>query len=103
MGRKSREKRERRMAKPKRFECMDTPDATAKCGRPYDRNASVRTVCAVCDMSVFLHCGDCQIQITGCLCTAIERMDEREYAEFKKMVQEKKAREAGLIIPGSFN
>jgi hypothetical protein len=50
-------------------------------------------------MDVYLHCDECQIQITGCLCTAIDRMDDRELAQFKQQIAERRAREAGLILP----
>lgn len=99
MGKASRSKRERRFNPPKPFKQTDVVQATETCGRPYDRNAARRTKCPVCDMDVFLHCGDCEIQITGCLCTAVNRMNEHDLRQFKIELQKRKAKEAGLILP----
>lgn len=105
MGKRSRMIRDRREGKhlPKPFRRMDTAAAVKECGRPFDKNKVTRTECKVCDMTVILHCSDCEIQITGCLCSAMERMSDEEFADFKRQIEEKKAREAGLILPGTFN
>lgn len=101
MGKASRAKRDRRFERkhPKPFKHADIPGADAECGRPYDKTKVVRTNCAVCEMNVFLHCADCQIQITGCLCTAVERMNQADFAQFKEELAKRKAKEAGIILP----
>lgn len=102
MGKASRAKRDkrRRSAKPVRFRTMETSKAVKECGRPYDRSKVKQTKCPACDMTVILHCTDCEIQITGCLCTAMERMSDEEFADFKRQIQEKKAKQSGLWLPG---
>lgn len=101
MGRASRGKRDKRFERnhPKPFKHADVVKATEACGRPYDKNAIKRAKCAVCEMDVMLHCADCEIQITGCLCTAVERMNQADFAQFKHELQLRKAKEAGIILP----
>lgn len=50
--------------------------------------------CPGCHMRVAIHCEQCGIQISGCLCLLVER-DGPEIAAAK-------ARERGLILPKSF-
>lgn len=101
MGKASRGKRDRRFERehPKPFRHMDLASASADCGRPYNRNFVKRTQCKVCEMDVILHCSSCEIQITGCLCTAVERMSPDELRQFREQVRRKQARDAGLILP----
>lgn len=103
MGRASRGKKDRRFQRnhPKPFQHMALSDVaeTRACGRPYHRSTVKRDICPVCEVSVFLHCADCEIQITGCLCTAIARMTPDDLARFKSEVAARRARETGLIIP----
>lgn len=55
--------------RPVPYPQMTTEDANKEC-RPYDPNrAATGRRCPVCTMQVILHCNDCKIQITGCLCT----------------------------------
>lgn len=102
MGKASRRKKERRF-KPTRFPAMNIPDANEKCGKIYNKNRVARTECPTCEFAVFLHCDNCKIQITGCFCTAKERMTDEDYKEFVRQVRAKKARESGLILPPSVN
>lgn len=101
MGKASRGKRDRRFERkhPKPFKHMAIPEANAECKRPYSRHNLVRTLCKVCEMDVMLHCSDCEIQITGCLCTAVERMTPEDLHRFKEQVAQRRAREAGLRLP----
>lgn len=105
MGKASRRKKDRRFERehPKPFRHMDLAAATNECGRGYNRNFVIRTQCKVCEMDVMLHCSNCEIQITGCLCTAVERMSDDDFRTFREEVQKKKAREAGLVLPPSMN
>lgn len=105
MGKASRTKRERRESrlsgKPQPFERMDTAQAVRKCGRAFDKNKVARVKCKVCDMDVILHCTDCEIQITGCLCSAMERMSDEEFAQFKQQIERKRLQSKGLWLPGA--
>lgn len=76
--------------------------APEDCERPYSKQSAVRTQCPVCEWDLFLHCIDCKIQITGCLCTAIERMNQDDLREFMAQLDERRRREAiakGLWTP----
>lgn len=99
MGRASRGKAERRELRKKGFKRLDMEQAVEICG-PWDRNRAVRSLCPACEMDVFLHCDDCKIQITGCLHSAVERMSTEDLKRFKAEIEKRRAREAGLILPG---
>lgn len=73
------------------------------CKNKWRKEAAVHTQCAVCEMDVYLHCSDCQIQITGCLCVAVGKMSDDELRQFKELIRRKAAKEAGLILPPSMN
>lgn len=47
---------------------MDLAKANQEC-RPFEEDKAVAEKCPGCTMKIVLHCGDCKIQITGCLCT----------------------------------
>lgn len=101
MGKSSRAKRDRRFERnhPKPFRHMDIPTADTECGRKWDKKKAVLTTCAVCEMQVYLHCSDCNIQVTGCLCVAVERMSPEELQQFKEQIKRKRAQEAGIVLP----
>lgn len=101
MGKASRRKRERRARLPKPFQRMSLGDIIEKhaCPRPYSKIHVKRDICPVCEMDVYLHCGDCLIQITGCLCTAVDRMSTEELHEFQAEIRRRRAKESGIILP----
>lgn len=49
----------------------DTLDADRECGK---RRQIHSRQCPVCKRTVMLHCSECLLQVTGCLCTMVERM-----------------------------
>jgi hypothetical protein len=79
---------------PKRegaFAWAEDIDADRECG--YHRQL-FRERCKACGRPVILHCDRCQIQVTGCLCTLIERMEPLEaYKMMAGQVGQTKARE----------
>lgn len=107
MGRKSREKKERKkggviVKAPrsserhydpgrKALQRMDINAADAAC-----KNARhiIRARCPVCEWPIMLHCDECAIQITGCGCTMGEKAREAQDAERRERM-----RKAGLMIP----
>lgn len=54
--------------KPQAFPQMTMDKAIQEC-RPYEEERAVKEHCPVCTMQIILHCEDCKIQVTGCLCT----------------------------------
>ena len=99
MGRASRRKEEQRQLRKTGFKRMEMADANEICG-PWDRNKAVHTKCPSCEMEVFLHCDLCKIQITGCLHSAVERMSTEDLKRFKAEIEKRRAREAGIVLPG---
>lgn len=65
-----------------RFAWKDMAEANAECSA---RDAVEFDNCANCKMRVGLHCLTCKIQVTGCLCTEIERFGEDE--TWRRMVE----------------
>lgn len=53
----------------------DVSDADRECGK---RRHPHTVACGACKRSVLIHCDECRIQITACLCTLIERMEPIE-------------------------
>lgn len=102
MGRASRAKAAARELRKTGFKRLEMAQAVEICG-PWDRNRAVRDKCPRCDGEVFLHCDGCKIQITGCLCSAVERMSDEDLRRFRDEIQKRKAREAGLVLPGDEN
>jgi hypothetical protein len=79
---------------PKRLGALawanDVTDADAECGK---RRAIHTVRCGGCKRNVMLHCDQCRIQVTGCLCTLIERMEPIEaYKVLAKQVGQERAR-----------
>ena len=54
--------------RPQAFPQMAMPEANAEC-RPFVKDRAVNEKCPVCTMQIVLHCADCKIQVSGCLCT----------------------------------
>lgn len=68
----------------------DAPDADRECGK---RRRAHRVKCGACKRTVLLHCDECNIQVTGCLCTLIERMGPVEaYKTLARQVGQTQAR-----------
>lgn len=87
--------------RPSRFASMDMGQANAECLR---RDSVVFDTCPVCKTKVGLHCSDCKIQTTGCLCTEIDRFgnDEawrRACERFGQELAAENYRRAGLYVP----
>lgn len=58
-------------ARTERYPAMEMAQANEQCGpRP---NMQYRATCPKCDSAVILHCRNCNIQVTGCLCTEVDR------------------------------
>lgn len=91
-----------------RFPAMDMAQANNECR---NRRLQQRDKCPKCDSPVLLHCGQCKVQVTGCICTEVDRFGssaERIKEIFDKqieMVGEDEARrrmqQAGFWIPPS--
>lgn len=58
------------------------------------RNSSIK-VCPGCHMKVVIHCDDCGIQTSGCICLLVEKHGVEIAAAM--------ARERGLILPKDFD
>lgn len=90
-----------------RYTAMDQAKANAECVR---RNALHFTQCPKCQSRIALHCTACEIQVTGCLCTEVDRFGKEAegiqqiYDRMAERVGEEEARkqmrQAGLWIPG---
>lgn len=86
------------------FAHMDLAAAQAECGRP---KVIIFDICKKCDQKVGLHCDSCKIQVTGCLCTELERFGENEGIQriFDKLGEDAaRARLAkmGIVVPRGF-
>lgn len=86
---------------------MDASEAHDQCG-PKNALEMVFDRCPKCKVKVGLHCAECRIQITGCLCTEVDRFgnDEawlRAVDRFGEELAKEHYREAGLWVPGSEN
>lgn len=80
---------------------MDMAAAVKQCSSVKQQ---VKSICAKCDSSVILHCERCEIQVTGCICTEVERFGNAEAVQ--RMMdrygeQEARARlkRAGIWVP----
>lgn len=90
--------------KPKgRFEWMEMSDAAQECNT---QRQQVGANCPACQLRVILHCTLCQIQVTACLCSTVDKWGQDE--AFRRMVEQfgeeitrEHYRRAGLIIPGA--
>lgn len=87
-----------------RFESMDLPAARKACSHRQD---VVFEKCGKCDRTVGLHCVSCKIQVTGCICTEVDRFGEAEAIKriFEREGEEQaiaSLKKAGIIIPKGF-
>ena len=86
------------------FDRMDQISADKECP---SRAQQVFDNCGKCTQRVALHCSTCKIQVTGCMCSEIERFGEAEAVKraFDRLDAEQ-AREslskAGIILPPGF-
>lgn len=90
------------MAERKRFEALPLSEIHQGCSRRLQD--LVFANCGACSLRVGLHCSDCNIQVTGCLCTEYERFgnDEawkRAVERYGEELAKEKARSAGLWVP----
>lgn len=53
--------------KPEPYPQMEMPKANIQC-RPFSPEKAQRRSCPVCGCQIILHCDECRIQVTGCLC-----------------------------------
>lgn len=67
---------------------MDINAADRQCGT----RAPYSTRCPRCSGVVVIHCANCQIQVTGCVCSHITRFGERAYEELCSLLGEDEAR-----------
>lgn len=85
-----------------RFPSMDMAEANAQCGpRPRQQ---IRDKCPNCEGAVMLHCPDCKIQVTGCLCTEVDRFGQNEAVQramerYGEEEAERRLKAAGFWIP----
>lgn len=93
------------------YRAMDVSAANAECtanvvkgtlGR--EREPARFTSCKACQSRVALHCFDCKIQITGCLCTEYSRFGQdegwkRAVARWGEVAARQRAEMAGLWVP----
>lgn len=87
---------------------MDMAQANKECRF---RNMQVRNTCGKCDSPIILHCDGCKVQVTGCICTEVDRFGsqaERIKEIFDKQAEmfgEEEARrrmqKAGFWVPPS--
>lgn len=88
--------------KPAAFEHADMAEANRECGlRP---GHQYKETCPRCKLPVMLHCRDCRVQVTGCLCSEVERFGNDE--AWKRAVQRfgdeaarERMKEAGFWTP----
>lgn len=86
---------------PKPFPHMDMAQANSECNH---RAHQVFDNCQMCKQRVGLHCAECVIQVTGCLCTEYERFGndagwKRAVDMFGEELARERARSAGLWVP----
>ena len=85
-----------------RFDSGEMAEANQECGdRPEEQYVER---CKKCGMKVVLHCFRCEIQVSGCLCTDVDRFGES--AAIQKIIEREgieqariKLARAGIWIP----
>lgn len=94
------------------FRSLALPEANAECsanivkgtlGREREKPRGAQ--CPACTMKVLLHCLECRVQITGCLCVEYARFGndvawQRAVARWGEEAARQRAESAGLWIPG---
>lgn len=85
-----------------RYRALDMLEANRECG--VRRNQQYRVDCPKCKQPVMLHCDNCKVQVTGCLCTEVDRFGSSEAMKhliervgYESAVERMKA--AGFYIP----
>lgn len=73
-----------------RFVSMDMAKANEQCS---SRRLQQRDTCGKCDSPVIVHCAQCMIQVTGCVCTEVDRFGES--AERIKEIYDRMAEQVG--------
>lgn len=86
-----------------RYEAMEMAVANDQCR---ERDSQQRRTCPQCQLPIMLHCSTCKIQVTGCLCTEIDRFGQDEaWKRAVEMFGEELARDryrhAGLYVPSA--
>lgn len=85
----------------RRFNAMTQAEANEECRY---RAQQVSDKCGRCMMPVILHCASCTIQVTGCLCTEVDRFGQdeawkRAVERFGEELARERYRAAGLFVP----
>lgn len=80
---------------------MDMGAANHECR---SRDALVFDTCGKCKRQVGLHCAECKIQVTGCLCTEIDRFGndvawQKACERYGEELARQHYRQAGLYVP----
>lgn len=98
-------------AKKQRFDSMELREANKHCTkviRISGKQDFVFDNCPACTQRVGLHCAECKIQVTGCLCVEYDRFgnDEgwrRAVDRYGEEMARERARAAGLWVPEKRN
>lgn len=91
-------------AKREPFKAVDITVANGNCANG-NRPTGIGTSCPACQNRVILHCGDCKLQVTACLCSEYERFGQdaawqRAVARWGEEAARQRAEMAGLWVPG---
>lgn len=73
-----------------RFASMEMAEANNQCS---NRKLQQRDKCPKCDSPVIVHCAQCMIQVTGCVCTEVDRFGSQ--AENIKSIYDRMAGQVG--------
>lgn len=89
----------------RRYESMTLDKANDECR---SRDSMDFQNCPECKMRVGLHCSDCKVQVTGCLCTEMDRFGQdeawrRACERFGEDLARQHYLKAGLLIPRNAN
>lgn len=91
-----------------RYASMDMGKANEECRA---RDQIIRSTCPKCDSPIMLHCNGCKIQVTGCVCTEVDRFGtegerikeifDRQAEMFGEDEARRRMQQAGFWIPPS--
>jgi hypothetical protein len=74
------------------FVMMDAIAANRECGR---REQQISAKCGGCGRRVILHCSECKISVTGCICSHVQRFGTEEaFERLARMMGEEAAARA---------
>lgn len=84
------------------FVSMTMPEANTNCGRRVSKQ--IPADCAACDSRVILHCEQCMVQVTGCICSEVARFGnaeavERAFERWGEQEGRKRLQRAGVWLP----